>query len=123
VGGPAAQWRAAVGTPASGKQPPGTVQATTDVAHSSSLARRMDRWVLRCIGVRAQRACGGLAWRARRRARARSGVAGEKQFADAVFKIVFLWIYKLKCTLQSIAKLKITHSSTTFAKAGRGLDQ
>jgi hypothetical protein len=57
------------------------------------------------------------------RARARSGVAGEKQFADAVLKIVFLWISKLKCTLQSIAKLKITHSSTTFAKAGRGLYQ
>jgi hypothetical protein len=31
---------------------------------------------------------------ARRRARARSGFAGWKQFADALFKIVFLWISK-----------------------------
>jgi hypothetical protein len=61
--------------------------------------------------------------RARRRARARSGVAGEKQFADAVFKIVFLWISKLKCTLQSIAKLKIKDPSSTIAMAGRGFTQ
>jgi hypothetical protein len=30
--------------------------------------------------------------RARRRARTRSGVVGWKQFADALFKIAFLWI-------------------------------
>jgi hypothetical protein len=58
-----------------------------------------------------------------RRARARSGVAGWKQFVDAVFKIVFLWIPKLKCTLQSIAKLKIKDPSSTIAKAGRGFIQ
>jgi hypothetical protein len=58
-------------------------------------AWRMDRWVRRCIGVRAQCAYGGLALCARRRVRARSGVARWKQFADALFKIVFLWISKL----------------------------
>jgi hypothetical protein len=61
--------------------------------------------------------------RARRRARVRSGVAGWKHFADAVFKIVFLWISKLKCTLQTIAKLKIKDPSLTIAKAGRGFTQ
>jgi hypothetical protein len=53
----------------------------------------------------------------------RSGVAVAKQFAEALFKIVFLWIFKLKCTLQSIAKLKIKDPSTTIAKAGRGFIQ
>jgi hypothetical protein len=120
-GGAAAQWRVAVDTPASGKQPLGTVQALTDVTHSSTPARRMDRWVLRCLGVRARRAYDGLAWRARDVARERAMASwGGKQFADGVFKIVFLWISKLKCTLQSIAKLKITHPSTTFTMAGRG---
>jgi hypothetical protein len=61
--------------------------------------------------------------RARRRARARSGVAGEKQFTDTVFKIDFLRISKLNCTLQSIAKLKIKDPSSTIAKAGRGFIQ
>jgi hypothetical protein len=42
------------------------------------------------------------------------------QFADVVFKFDFLWIFKLKCTLQSIAKLKIKDPSSTIAKAGRG---
>jgi hypothetical protein len=40
-----------------------------------------------------------------------------------VFKIDFLWISKLKCTLQSIAKLKIKDPSATIAKAGRGFTQ
>jgi hypothetical protein len=35
----------------------------------------------------------------------------------------FLWIFKLKCTLWSEAKLKITHPSTTFTKVGRGFVQ
>jgi hypothetical protein len=35
----------------------------------------------------------------------------------------FLWIFKLKCTLWSKAKLKITHPSTTFIKVGRGFVQ
>jgi hypothetical protein len=48
---------------------------------------------------------------------------GWKHFADAVFKIDFLWISKLKCTLQSIAKLKIKDPSSTIAKAGRGFTQ
>jgi hypothetical protein len=93
-------------------------------SRSSSPVRHMDRWVLRCLGVRTRRAYGELAWCTRDVARERALASrGEKQFADAVFKIDFLWISKLKCTLQYIAKLKITHSSTTFTKAGRGLDQ
>jgi hypothetical protein len=47
----------------------------------------------------------------------------KKQFTDTVFKIDFLWISKLKCTLQSIAKLKIKDPSSTIAKAGRGFIQ
>jgi hypothetical protein len=85
------QWRAAVGSPASGNWPPGAVQTLAIVTHSGILARRMDRWVRRCLGVRARRAYGR--WRgtrARRRAWARSGVLGQKQFAEAVFKLVFL---------------------------------
>jgi hypothetical protein len=110
--------------PASGIQPPGTVQAPTDVTHSSFPARRTDRWVFRCLGVHARRAYGGLAWRARDVAlECALASQGEKQYADALFKIDFLQISKLKCTLQFIAKLKITYSSTTFTKAGRGLDQ
>jgi hypothetical protein len=45
------------------------------------------------------------------------------RFADAVFKFDFLWIFKLKCTLQSIAKLKIKDPSSTIAKASRGFIQ
>jgi hypothetical protein len=52
-----------------------------------------------------------------------SGVPGRLHFAEAVFKINFLWILKLKCTLWSKAKLKITHPSTTFTKVGRGFMQ
>jgi hypothetical protein len=44
---------------------PGTVQAPTNIMHSSSPSRSMDRWVLWCLGVRAQSAYGGLAWHAR----------------------------------------------------------
>jgi hypothetical protein len=35
----------------------------------------------------------------------------------------FLWICKLKCTLWSEAKLKITHPYTTLIKVGRGFVQ
>jgi hypothetical protein len=54
-------------------------------------ARRMDRWVRRCLGVRGRRAYGH--WRdtrARRRTWVRSGIPERKQFAEAVFKLVFL---------------------------------
>jgi hypothetical protein len=61
--------------------------------------------------------------RARCRSRARLGIPGRLQFADVVFKYDFRWIFKLKCTLQSIAKLKIKDPSTTIAKAGRGFTQ
>jgi hypothetical protein len=71
---------------------------------------------------------GGLAWRARDVARERALASRLKnsslmQFADAVFKFDFFWISKLKCTLQSIAKLKIKDPSSTIAKAGRGFTQ
>jgi hypothetical protein len=52
-----------------------------------------------------------------------SGVPGRLHFTEAVFKLSFLWILKLKCTLWSKAKLKITHPSTTFTKVGRGFKQ
>jgi hypothetical protein len=71
------QWRAAVGTPASGNWPPGTVQPLAVVTHSGIPVRRMDRWVRRCLGVHAQCAYGR--WRgtrARCHAWARSGVPG-----------------------------------------------
>jgi hypothetical protein len=71
------QWRAVVGTPASGNWPLGAVQTLAVVTHSGMPARRMDCWVRRCLRVRARRAYGR--WRgtrARRRAWARSGVPG-----------------------------------------------
>jgi hypothetical protein len=52
-----------------------------------------------------------------------SGVPGRFLFAEAVFKLNFLWIFKLKCTLWSATKLKITHPSTTFTKVGRDVTQ
>jgi hypothetical protein len=75
------QWRAAVGTPASGKRPPGAVPTLAVVTHSGMPARRMDRWVRRCLVMRARRAYGR--WRgtrARRRVWARSGVPGLMAF-------------------------------------------
>jgi hypothetical protein len=71
------QWRAAVGMLTSGNWPTGAVQTLAVVTHSGIPAQRMDRWVCRCLGVRARRAYGR--WRgtrARRRAWARSGVPG-----------------------------------------------
>jgi hypothetical protein len=85
------QWRAAVGSPASGNWLPGAVQTLAIVTHSGIPARRMDRWVRRCLGVRARHAYGRwCGTRARRRAWARSGVPGRKQIAEADFKLVFL---------------------------------
>jgi hypothetical protein len=52
------QWRAAVGTLASGNWPPGAVQLFAVVTHSGIPARRMDRWVRQCLGVRARTAAG-----------------------------------------------------------------
>jgi hypothetical protein len=71
------QWRTAVGTPTSGNWPPGAVQTLAVVTHSGILARRMDRWGRRCLGVRVRRAYGR--WRGTRELRlawARSGVPG-----------------------------------------------
>jgi hypothetical protein len=51
-----------------------------------------------------------------------SGVREQKQFVESVFKIDFLHVLKLKCTLHKIAKLKIIYSSTTSAKAVRVFD-
>jgi hypothetical protein len=50
------QWHAAVGSPASGNWPPGAVQTLAVITHSGIPAQRMDRWVRRCLGVRARRA-------------------------------------------------------------------
>jgi hypothetical protein len=91
-----AQWRAVVGTPASGNKPLGAVQALANVTNSSTLGaahgllgppvpRRARAARVRQAGVARARRCLG----------ARSGVAGWKQFAEALFKIVFLWISKL----------------------------
>jgi hypothetical protein len=52
-----------------------------------------------------------------------SGVPGRLLFTEAVFKLLFLWIFKVKCTLWSKAMLKIAHPSTTFTKVGRGFMQ
>jgi hypothetical protein len=85
------QWRAAVGSPTSGNWPPGAVQTLAIVTHSGIPARSMDRWVRRCLDVRAWRAYGCCCGtRARRRAWPRSGVPGRKQFAEADFKLDFL---------------------------------
>jgi hypothetical protein len=66
---------------------------------------------------------GGRRGSAQHRDGARLGHFRRFLFAEAVFKINFLWIFKLKCTLWSEAKLKIIHPSTTFTKVGRGFVQ
>jgi hypothetical protein len=58
------QWQAAVGMPASRNWPPGAVQTLAVVTHSGIPARRMDRWVRRCLGVCARHAYGR--WRGTR---------------------------------------------------------
>jgi hypothetical protein len=117
------QWRATGGAPAGGSTPPGADhlprtarmssrrrRAATE-GRSSASACAPDAGTTRTAACR--RGC------ARRRGRARLGVPGRLQFAGAVFKLKFLWISKLKCTLKYIAKLKIKDPSSTFAKAGR----
>jgi hypothetical protein len=105
-------WRGPLATDGTGESPP---------------ALRSDRWSLRCLGVRARRGTarttGGRRGRARCRSRARLGVPGRLHFTEVGFKLLFLWIFKLKCTLWSKAKLKITHPSTTFTMVGRGFMQ
>jgi hypothetical protein len=87
-------------------------------------AQRSNERSLRRLGVRARRGYGtydGLpTWPRTTSQQGALGVPWHLQFADAVFKLDFLWIFKLKCTLQSIAKLKIKDPSTTIAKVGRG---
>jgi hypothetical protein len=121
------QWRATGGAPAGGSTPPGA-------AHLPRTARVSSR---RCSAVAnghsGASVCGPDAGtmhtaacrrgRARRHGRARLGVPRRLNFADGVFKLNFLWIFKLKCILRSIAKLKITHPSTTFTKVGRCVTQ
>jgi hypothetical protein len=53
----------------------------------------------------------------------RSGALGANVFHDSIFKIVFLQLSKLNCTLASEAKLEIRDPSTTFTKACRGFVQ
>jgi hypothetical protein len=118
------QWRTAVTTPASGNWPHGAVQTLAVITHSGTpgaahgpLGPPLPRHA-RAARVRplVWHACTtsrvGALWRSR-----------QKQFAEAVFKWVFLQIFKLKCILGSEAKLKIRHYSTTFTKAGRGFVQ
>jgi hypothetical protein len=121
------QWRATGGAPAGGSAPPGA-------AHLPRTARECSR---RCSAVTnghsgasacapnagTARTAGCRRGRARRRGGARLGRSRRFLFAEAVFKMNFLWIFKLNCTLWSEAKLKITHPSTTFTKVGRGFMQ
>jgi hypothetical protein len=121
------QWRATGGAPTGGSAPPGAAhlprtarvsprrRCAVTGGHSSASACVLDAGTARTAGCRRGRA--------RRRGGARLGRSRRFQFAEAVFKMNFLWIFKLKCTLWSEAKLKITHSSTTFTKDGRGLMQ
>jgi hypothetical protein len=105
------QWRATSGAPAGGSAPPGA-------AHLPRTARVTPR---RCCAVTGGHS--GASACAPDAGMARLVRSRRFQFAEAVFKMNFLWIFKLKCTLWSKAKLKITHPSTTFTKVGRGLMQ
>jgi hypothetical protein len=124
---PGGQWRAPGGAPVGGSTPSGTAHlprtacvssrrrnATTD-GRSGASSCTPDTGTARTAACRHGRA--------RRRGRARLGVPRRLQFAKVVFKFDIRWIFKLKCTLQSIAKLKIKDPSTTIAKAGRGFTQ
>jgi hypothetical protein len=121
------QWRATGSTPAGGSAPPGAAhlprtarecscrRSTVTNGHSGASACAPDTGTARMAGCRRGRtrcrgeACLGRSWRF--------------LFAEAVLKTNFLWIFKLKCTLWSEAKLKITHPSTTFTKVVRGFMQ
>jgi hypothetical protein len=107
-----ATWRGPLATDGMGVLPP--AQPVTN-GHSGPSASAPDTGMARTTG--------GRRGRARRRGGARLGRSRRFQFAEAVFKMNFLWIFKLKCTLRSEAKLKITHPSTTFTKVGRGFMQ
>jgi hypothetical protein len=121
------QWRATGDAPAGGSTPPDAAhlpqtarvssrrRSTATNGRSGASACALDAGTARTAACRRGRT--------RRRGRARLGVPGRLQFAEAVFKLNFLWIFKLKCTLHSIAKLKIKDPSTTIAKAGRGFTQ
>jgi hypothetical protein len=121
------QWRATGSAPAGESAPPGAAHLprTAQVCsrrcsavtngHSGASACAPDAGMARTAG--------GRRGRARRRGGARLRRSRRFQFAEAVFKMNFLWIFKLKCTLRSEAKLKITHPSTTFTKVGRGFMQ
>jgi hypothetical protein len=121
------QWRATGGAPAGGSVPPGA-------AHLPWTARVSPRRRCAVTGRHSgtspcapdagmTRTAGGRCARAQRRGRARLGVPGRLHFTEVGFKLLFLWIFKLKCTLWSKAKLKITHPSTTITKVGRGFMQ
>jgi hypothetical protein len=121
------QWRATGGASAIVSTPPGAAhlprtarlsshrRSAVTNGHSGTSVCAPDAGTARTAACR--RGC------ARRRGRVRLGVPGRLNFADGVFKLNFLWIFKLNCTLRSIAKLKITHPSTTFAKVGRGVTE
>jgi hypothetical protein len=121
------QWRATGGAPTDGSTPLG-------VAHLPRTARVCSRrrsavtnghsGASACApDVGTARTAGGRRGHARRRGGARLVRSRRLYFTEAVFKINFLWIFKLKCTLWSEARLKITRPSTTFTKVGRGFMQ
>jgi hypothetical protein len=122
-----AQWRATGGAPAGGSTPPGVAhlprtawvcprrRSAVTNGHSGASACAPDAGTARTAG--------GRRGRARRRGGARLGRSRCFLFAEVVFKINCLWIFKLKCTLWSEVRLKITRPSTTFTKVGRGFMQ
>jgi hypothetical protein len=119
------QWRAMGGAPASGSTPPGSAHLPRTTRVSSRRRSAVTNGLSGAsacapdAGTTRTEAC--RRGHARRRGRARLGVPGRLNFANGVFKLIFPWIFKLKCTLRAIAKLKITHLSTTFTKDGRGV--
>jgi hypothetical protein len=121
------QWRATGGAPAGGSAPPGAAHlprtarecsrrhSTVTNGHSDASTCAPDAGTVRTAG--------GRRGRARRRGGARLGRSRRFLFAEVDFKMNFLRIFKLKCTLRSEAKLKIKDPSITFTKVGRGFVQ
>jgi hypothetical protein len=121
------QWLATGGAPAGGSAPPGAShlprtarecsrrRSVVTNGHSGASACAPDAGTARTAGCRRGRA--------RCRGGAHVGRSRRFLFTEAVFKMNFIWIFKLKCTLWSEAKLKITHRSTTFTEVGRGFVQ
>jgi hypothetical protein len=118
------QWRAAIGTPASGNQPPGTVQTLAIVTNSSTPGAAYGPLGLPVLRRTRAARVRSPAWH--ERATSRVGTLWHSRcicVSLSRFKNSFFQIFKLKCTLWYEEKLKIRHSSTSFTKVGRGLVQ